>query len=100
MVMVGGVALFAGAILLLSALLAARSRNQGREVGKEALEGAFATVREEFSPGGVARVFVNGEYWRARLASAPAEGGATLPIGARVRIVSVEPDLTLVVERV
>lgn len=99
LVMVSGVALFVGAILLGSALLAARSRNQGREVGKEALEGALATVREELSSGGVARVFVNGEYWRARLESALVDG-EKVPIGAKVRIVRVDPDLTLVVERV
>lgn len=68
----------------------AAHRDQPVRTGYEELVGTTAEVRSPLDP--VGQVFAQGTIWRARLRAA----GATIPVGGRVRIESVE-GLTLVV---
>jgi membrane-bound serine protease (ClpP class) len=66
-------------------------QSQPVRTGYEELKGASAEVRSPLDPEG--QVFVQGSIWGARLT----EGGASVPVGGRVTIESVD-GLTLIVQ--
>jgi membrane-bound serine protease (ClpP class) len=82
------VALLSGALLGALTLFAASKALGARRLpvrgGREELVGEVGTVRVPLAPEG--QVFVHGALWRARAL----EPAATVPLGARVRVESVE----------
>ncbi len=80
-----------GAVLGFVAWKVVSSRRSRLVSGAQGLVGEVGETLDALGPGG-GEVFVHGEYWRARTASA-----AELPRGSRVRVVAVE-GLVLVVE--
>jgi membrane-bound serine protease (ClpP class) len=78
----------AGAVTLV-AVVAVRLAVRSQRAPVHGMLGEIGTVREELAPAG--KVFVHGETWNASAA------GATIPRGARVRVLRVE-DLHLIVE--
>ncbi len=77
-------------IFLFIITLAARALRRKVQTGVEGLAGETGTARTDLDPEG--RVFVHGELWRA-IAAAP------IPKGSRVRVVKVEKDMSLKVEK-
>jgi membrane-bound serine protease (ClpP class) len=78
-------------IFLFIVTIAARAMRRKVQTGAEGLVGEIGTARTDLDPEG--RVFVHGELWRAAAATA-------VPKGSRVRVVKVEKDMCLKVERV
>ena len=66
--------------------MAARALRRKARTGAEGLAGELGTARTNLDPEG--RVFVHGELWRA-------VADASIPKGGKVRVVEVEPNLTL-----
>ncbi|MCL2659850.1 MAG: nodulation protein NfeD [Acidobacteriaceae bacterium] len=79
-----------GVITFILAWIAVRARRGKILTGPQALVGATAVIRSPLAPTG--QVEVRGELWQARF-----RGPAPLPVGAEVRISTVE-GLTLIVE--
>jgi membrane protein implicated in regulation of membrane protease activity len=92
---IGAALITAGVISVVSFAIVGRKvlraqRDQPANTGAEALIGKQVDVREGLNP--VGQVFAEGALWRAR----PAEDGATISAGTRVRVESVD-GFTLVV---
>ncbi len=77
-------------IFIFIVTIAARAMRRKVQTGVEGLVGEVGMARTDLNPEGW--VFVHGELWRA---AAP----ATIPKGSRVRVVKVESDLSLKVEK-
>ena len=77
-------------IFLFIVTIAARAMRRKVQTGGEGLVGETGTARTDLAPEG--RVFVHGELWRAT-------AGTPVPKGARVRVVQVEKDMSLKVEK-
>ncbi len=77
-------------IFLFIVTIAARALRRKVQTGVEGLTGETGTARTDLDPEG--RVFVHGEIWRA-IAPTP------IPKGSRVRVVKVEKDMSLKVEK-
>lgn len=70
--------------------IAAKALRRKVTTGPEGLVGEVGTARTDLDPEG--RIFVHGELWRAA-------AGTPISKGARVRVIKVEPDMTLKVEK-
>ena len=84
--MTGGV----GAFFLLGLSAAIRAQFVPQVMGRQMVVGRIGTVRQALAPAGI--IHLDGEEW-----SATSADGATIPVGASVRIVSMA-GLTLKVE--
>ncbi len=95
--LVGSVAGTVGGILLIVTYLVLKSSQRPVSTGKEGLINQFATVIKDFEPDEknrrfIGKVTIMGEYWNAQSKDTP------LLKGARVRVVAIEPEMTLRVE--
>ncbi|NNF52169.1 MAG: nodulation protein NfeD [Gammaproteobacteria bacterium] len=88
--LIGGLALFSGALVFGIILFAVKSFRRPVETGLEAMLGAFAVAREDFERTG--NVFIHGESWSA-VSSAPVRNGQRVRVTAIDGLVlNVEPE--------
>ena len=80
------VALGISLVFVFLVTIAARALRHKVQTGPEGLVGEVGTARTDLSPEG--QVFVHGELWRA-------VAEETIPLGAKVRVVRVEKNLTI-----
>lgn len=95
-VTLGIVAVTMAGLVILAGALALNAQRNPIATGGEAILGQTATVKSDIAPGETGNVFVQGEWWRAKLAGS-AEDDAAVPAGASVRVVE-RQGFTLIVE--
>jgi membrane-bound serine protease (ClpP class) len=91
--LVGSIAGIMGLLLLALIFFVFHSRRLKVATGREALAGKIGTVKTDFGADGAGKVFVNGEWWNARVE----EGEPKLKSGQNVKVLRVAEGMMLIV---